>query len=64
AVNGYVREAMSKEDATNLRSLSGMANNLNQLAHEVHVHHFSLVEKRILELAGKIDDVLIRLGNS
>lgn len=35
AVNGYVREAMSKEDATNLRSLSGMANNLNQLAHEL-----------------------------
>lgn len=64
AVNGYVREAMSKEDAANLRSLSGMANNLNQLAHEAHVHHFSLVEKRVLELAGKIDDVLIRLGNS
>ena len=64
AVNGYVREAMSKEEAANLRSLSGMANNLNQLAHEAHVHHFSLVEKRVLELARKIDDVLIRLGNS
>lgn len=64
AVNGYVREAMSKEDAANLRSLSGMANNLNQLAHEAHVHHFSFVEKRVLELAGRIDEVLVRLANS
>ena len=63
AVNGYVREAMSKEDAANLRSLSGMANNLNQLAHEAHVHHFSFVEKRVLDLAGRIDEVLVRLGS-
>ena len=64
AVNGYVREAISKEDTANLRSLSGMSNNLNQLAHEAHIHHFSFVEKKCLELAGKIDEVLVRLGNS
>ena len=40
-----------------------MANNLNQLAHEAHVHHFSFVEKRVLELAGRIDEVIVRLGN-
>ena len=53
----------SIEDVANLRSLSGMANNLNQLAHEAHVHHFSFVEKRVLELAGRIDEVIVRLGN-
>ena len=40
-----------------------MANNLNQLAHEAHVHHFSFVEKTVLELAGRIDEVIVRLGN-
>lgn len=64
AVNGYVREALSKEDASCIRSLSGMANNLNQIAHEAHVHHFTFVEKRVLELAGKIDEAIIRLGGS
>ena len=54
----------SIEDVANLRSLSGMANNLNQLVHEAHVHHFSFVEKRVLELAGRIDEVIVHLGNS
>ena len=39
AVNVYVREAMSKEDAANLRTPSGRANNHGQPAYEGDVHH-------------------------
>ena len=62
AVNGYVKEPISKEEASLLRSLAGMANNLNQLAHEAHIHHFSQVEERVQYLANEINEVLIRIS--
>lgn len=62
AVNGYVKEPISKEEASLLRSLAGMANNLNQLAHEAHIHHFIQVEDRVRHLANDIDEVLIRIS--
>jgi hypothetical protein len=39
-----------------------MANNLNQLAREAHIHHFSQVENRVLHLANDIDELLIRIS--
>ena len=62
AVNGYVKEPISKEEASLLRSLAGMANNLNQMAHEAHIHHFSQVEERVQYLANEINEVLIRIS--
>ena len=62
AVNGYVKEPISKEEASLLRSLAGMANNLNQLAHEAHIYHFSQMEERVRHLANDIDEVLIRIS--
>lgn len=61
-VNGYVKEPISKEDASLLRSLAGMANNLNQLAHEAHIHDFSEVEERVLQLANIINEILIQIS--
>ena len=62
AVNGYVKEPISKEVSSLLRSLTGMANNLNQLAHEAHICHFSQVEDRVRHLANNIDDILIQIS--
>ena len=62
AVNGYVKEPISKEETSLLRSLAGMANNLNQLAHKAHIHHFIQVEDRVRHLANDIDEVLIRIS--
>ncbi len=62
AVNGYVKEPISKEVATDLRRLSGMANNLNQLAHEAHKYSFPKVEKLVTELAQKIDEIIINIS--
>ena len=62
AVNGYVREPISQEAISLLRSMAGMANNLNQIAREAHVSHFIHVEKRARETADKIDELLIRIS--
>ena len=62
AINGYVKEPIPKEVTALLRSLTGMANNLNQLAHEAHVYHFSHVENRVQILANRIDDLLIEIS--
>ncbi|MDE5689733.1 MAG: MobC family plasmid mobilization relaxosome protein [Duncaniella sp.] len=62
AVNGYVKEPISMEVATDLRRLSGMANNLNQLAHEAHKYSFPSVEKMVTELAQKIDKIIINIS--
>jgi hypothetical protein len=61
-VNGYVKEPFTKEEISLLRSLAGMANNLNQLAHEAHFHNFSEVEERVLQLANKINEILIQIS--
>ena len=62
AVNGYVREPIPHDVLPLLRSLAGMANNLNQIAHEAHISHFLQVEKRARETVSKIDDLLIRIS--
>ena len=62
AVNGYVREPISQEVLSLLRSLAGMANNLNQIAREAHVSHFLQVEERAMEAARKIDDLIIKIS--
>ena len=61
-VNGYVKEPFSKEETSFLRSLTGMSNNLNQLAHEAHIYHFSQMEERVRHLANDIDELLIRIS--
>ena len=61
-VNGYVKEPFTKEETSLLRSLIGMSNNLNQLAHEAHIYHFSQMEERVRHLANDIDELLIRIS--
>ena len=42
-------------------ALAGMANNLNQLAHEAHIVGYNDVYSRDKELARRIDKLLQRL---
>ena len=62
AVNGYVREPLSKELASCVRAMASMANNLNQLAHEAHLSGYAAVEERTRELSEKIAKVLVRVN--
>ena len=62
AINGYIREPFTKEEVSLLRSLSGVANNLNQIARQAHVSNFLEVYDDVKEVVGKIDDLLIRFS--
>ena len=58
AVNGCIREALPQDVARYIRALAGMANNLNQLAHEAHIIGYDGVEQRDKSLAQEIDRLL------
>ena len=62
AVNGYVKEALPQDIVKDIRALAGMANNLNQLAHEAHIVGYNEVYSRDKELARRIDRLLQRLA--
>lgn len=62
AVNGYVKEAIPKEVLPLLRSLAGMANNLNQLAHMAHTYGYHHANEQVSTLAKRVDDLLIQIS--
>ena len=62
AVNGYVRESFTREEVSLLRSLSGMANNLNQLARQANTYGFQQMAIEIGNVSKKVDDLLIRFS--
>ena len=62
AINGYIKEPLSREEVSLLRSLSGMANNLNQLARQANTYGFQAAAVEVSEVVGKIDSLLIRIS--
>ena len=58
AVNGCIKEALPQDVARYIRALAGMANNLNQLAHEAHFIGYNEVHQRNKGLALEIDRLL------
>lgn len=59
---GYVKERLSPEQTGYIRQLSGMANNLNQIARQANVQGYTSVRTKYLDLAGQIDDVIKKLA--
>ena len=62
AVNGYIKEALPQDVVRDIRALAGMANNLNQLAHEAHLVGYIDVHRQNQELAKRIDKLLQALA--
>ncbi len=62
AVNGYVKEPISRELTKYIRDLSGMANNLNQLAHLGHIHGGLAVADENKRLAQSISEIIIKIN--
>ena len=58
AINGKINEPLSQEMMDCFRKLAGMANNLNQLAHEAHIAGYEDVAAADRLLSEKIDEVL------
>ena len=55
---GYVVERLYIEQMNSIRKLSGMANNLNQIAHRANAEGFCNVEPLHRQLIENIDNVL------
>ena len=62
AINGYVREPFTKEEVSMLRSLSGMANNLNQLARQANTYGIQQMAIEVSNVVRKVDDLLIKIS--
>lgn len=56
--SGYVKQRLTPELHEHVRKLSGMANNLNQIARKANAHGYTNVRFEYLHLAGKIDELL------
>ena len=62
AVNGYVKEPVPQGVAQSLRTLAGMANNLNQLAHLAHIHGPQHVADENRRLSREISGLIVELN--
>ena len=58
---GYIKERLSVEQADSIRKLSGMANNINQLAYRANVQGYSMVRDECEMLMERIDNLLKEL---
>ena len=58
AVNGCIKEALPQDVARYIRAFAGMANNLNQHAHEAHIVGYNEVHQRNEGLALEINRLL------
>ncbi|WP_373594596.1 plasmid mobilization protein [Bacteroides ovatus] len=62
AVNGYVKEPLSRDTTKWLRALAGMANNLNQLAHLGHIHGPQHIADENRRLSRMISNLIVKLN--
>lgn len=58
---GYVKERLSTELLGYIHSLSGMANNLNQLARQANAQGYTTVREQISQFAERFDNLLSKL---
>lgn len=63
AVSGSITLPITQEEAALLRKLSGMANNLNQLAHQANAAGYARAAARDETLAQDISSILIKLAH-
>ena len=56
-----VKQRITPELMNHIRQLSGMANNLNQIAHKANAAGYTGVHKHCLFLIGKLDDVINKI---
>jgi hypothetical protein len=62
-VRSEVRQRLSPGHLDHIRKLSGMANNLNQLAHRANRDGFALAARKCLRVMAAIDELIGRLGH-
>lgn len=58
---GYIIERISVEEVDHIRNLSGMANNLNQLARQANAQGYTAVRDQLRQFAEQFDNLLKKL---
>ena len=56
--NNHIRETISPELAKQIRDLSGIANNVNQIAHQMHIDGFDAVKEQCLHIIAAISSII------
>jgi hypothetical protein len=59
----HIRQRLTPEQMDCIRKLSGMGNNLNQIAHKANTEGYTHARSEYLFLADKIDTVINRIEN-
>ena len=60
-INGKIRPRLTPEDAEHIRQLSGMANNLNQLARQANKSGYEEIRVVNIGLTGEIFNIIKRM---
>lgn len=58
AMDNHIRETISPELAKQIRDLSGIANNVNQIAHQMHIDGFDAVKEQCLHIISAISSII------
>lgn len=58
AMDNHIRETISPELAKLIRDLSGIANNVNQIAHQMHIDGFDAVKEQCLHIISAISSII------
>lgn len=64
ARSATVQQRISREEAANLRTLSGMANNLNQLTRLAHAKGLVSLTVDLRRLLAMVEKLMERIGNN
>jgi hypothetical protein len=59
--SSMVKQRITPELVNYLRQLSGMANNINQIAHKANAAGYPGVHKHCLLMIGKLDDIINKI---
>jgi hypothetical protein len=62
-INCQIRQRLTPEQMDCIRKLSGMGNNLNQIARRANAEGYTSARNEYLYLADKIDNVISRMEN-
>lgn len=55
---GFTPKLISSELAKQIRDLSGIANNVNQIAHQIHIDGFDAVKEQCLHIIAAISSII------
>lgn len=58
AMGAAIRESVSPELMDSIRKLAGIANNVNQIAHQMHVYGFEAVKDQCLRIVAFISNII------